>query len=1087
MKATWTEFNPAAPPIRKPLAEIENRPATLPPHIQPDHWQEWVENSAVDPGITKLNVISLDGAAALDRLFYSPRLPRLNNGRVSSGLLKTYAPLEDGGWWVDCLDPLNDWQPQEWSQFKPDNPRWSEKQGKPVKYDPPPKTQTRCYYLRVTPAVWHNIAQRYGVPMPGNIRITQDGEALGFWDWLQTHPEIPLFVTEGSKKAGAILTAGFAAVALPGVWNGRRVDSDGASLHPDLRPFAMDQRPITFAFDRDRNPRTIKQVGLALIKMGKCFETLDCAVKVLQLPALDDSGKTGADDLLKTLGVKAFEAACSEAIELGHFTWLHHHRQRLTLTPTVTLNVPDLSNIGLQLPDEGIIGLASAKGTGKTKLLKQATSSAEKVILLTHRKCLGRGLTQRLDLTWREDADKIQGRWFNEAGFTDRIGLCVDSLLSINPEQCRGCTLVIDEACQVIAHLLLSSTCQKDGKRPALLGRLHWLTQVASRVVLADADLDDGTLHYFQTLRGGDRPLYLVRNDYQPPGYPVRFIQSPGDSAILQELLADAKSGLKLFIATDSKLTANRIAASLESLQATVISSDTSGTPDAIDYVERINERCLESQVLVVTPSLATGTSIEVDHFDKVYGLFYGVVTDADCAQSLARVRAPIPRTVWSQTRGNNFCRLGPSIYPRELKDILQTRFEKEASLIRCSLNPDYAQTLERISWETNPHLERWADINATTNRAMHDFRNNLRYRLMAEGHLVKAVNLEPDEAMRDQQRQLKQQLKQNTYEAIAQARQLTPEEAADFSSRDDLSLEDRQALERYRLADFYCLEDVTAEQVKADRNGQRRIQVSRLEFLLFDRLARAKDTKSIERQAYWKAGLWPPDISTSLLERHTRSLIGLTDFLVPGQPFTVEQLQPLGEFARKNRTEIKLLLGVNIPPDPEQANDVWIFKRLFAQLGLKTTSDGRGEDKRSWIDRESWEAMQGTLSRRLSRHLETGPLHNSVSTSDTKSGNSVSDVDTNLSSPQEYDQILQGVAPNSIAMIQNQLLPPSTLSSPPPAQQGSVVSWTGRIGAWIVEAVVDGYATVRRTATAFASNLLWTVPTQELRPLNPD
>ena len=1053
-----------------------SEPDCNPPHIQPHHWQEWANDSAVDPGITKLNLISLDGTAALDRLFYSPRLPRLNNGRVSTGLLRTYAPLEDGGWWVDCLDPLNDWQPQEWSQFKPDNPRWSEKQGKPVKYDPPPKTQTRCYYLRVTLAVWHAIAQRYGVPMPDNIKLTQDGEALGFWEWLRAHPEIPLFVTEGSKKAGAILTAGFAAVALPGVWNGRRVDPDGSTLHPDLQPFATHQRPIYFAFDRDRKRKTVKHVGLALIKMGKCFEALDCPVRVMQFPALDDSGKTGADDLLKALGVEAFESACSEAIELGYFSWLHHHQQRLTLPPSVTRNVPDLSEVGLRLDDEGIIGIASAKGTGKTKLLKQATSSADKVVLLTHRKCLGRGLAKRLDLTWKEDADKVEGRWFSESGYTDRIALCVDSLLSLNPDSFAGCTLVIDEVCQVVAHLILSATCQKDGKRPALLARLNWLVRIAGRVIVADADLDDSTLNYLRTLRGGDKPPYLVRNDFQPTGYPVRFIVSKGDSAIFSELLEDASKGLNLFVATDCKLTANRLKTSLPNIQVNVISSDTSGTPDAIDYVENINERCRGSQVLAVTPSLATGTSIEVDHFDKVYGLFYGVVSDADIAQSLARVRAPIPRVVWSLPRGNNFSRLGHSTYPHQLKETLKTRFEREASLIRSSLNPDIAPTLEQFSWDDNPHLQLWAQINATTNRAMHELRDNVRYRLMTEGHPVEVVNLEPDEVTRDRQREIKQQLKQGEREAIASARELNPTEISELSGRDDLPLEDRQALERARIADFYCVEAVTPEIVEADKRGLARLQVLRLECLLFEQMAKAKDSKGIERQAYWKSGLWVPDIPMSLLERNTRSLMGLTDFLVPGQPYRKEDLEPLGEFARDNREAIKTLLGVSIPEDPELANDTWIFKRLFAQVGLKTQSKGTGDEKVSWIDAESWEAMRAILSRRLKRHLESGPL-----------ANSVSDVDTKQDTPPSYmTKYRGGIAPNGIDLIQDRLLPSFAYPPAPPAQQGSVVSWTGRIGAWMVEAVVDGYATVRRTATTFASNLLWTVPIRELRPLNP-
>jgi len=68
---------------------------------------------------------------------------------------------------------------------------------------------------------------------------------------------------------------------------------------------------------------------------------------------------------------------------------------------------------------------------------------------------------------------------------------------------------------------------------------------------------------------------------------------------------------------------------------------------------------------------MATGVSIEVEHFDKVYGLFYGTVTDADAAQALSRVRANIPRVVWCATVGKNFSKVSKSESPFQLKQAL--------------------------------------------------------------------------------------------------------------------------------------------------------------------------------------------------------------------------------------------------------------------------------------------------------------------------------------------------------------------------------------------------------------------------------
>jgi hypothetical protein len=141
---------------------IENQYLIEPNHIKQPHWKEWVTDSGVDPFITSLNIVSLEGLAIYDRLFVSDSLPRQNTGVVSSTIYKKYFPLENGGWWCNGVDVLGDFEPELWGQFKGDTPRKQflskgfgklpfgpstkaqgrQAQGSPetktVKYDPPP-------------------------------------------------------------------------------------------------------------------------------------------------------------------------------------------------------------------------------------------------------------------------------------------------------------------------------------------------------------------------------------------------------------------------------------------------------------------------------------------------------------------------------------------------------------------------------------------------------------------------------------------------------------------------------------------------------------------------------------------------------------------------------------------------------------------------------------------------------------------------------------------------------------------------------------------------------------------------------------
>ena len=118
----------------------------------------------------------------------------------------------------------------------------------------------------------------------------------------------------------------------------------------------------------------------------------------------------------------------------------------------------------LQQTTAGIIGVRAPKGFGKTKALEQALAGCPQVLAVTHRRSLGAAMASRLGLVWRNDTDTALGRTLLANGevldgLPPRYCLCVDSLLAIRPEQYKGAVLVLDEAEQVLGHLLTSSTC----------------------------------------------------------------------------------------------------------------------------------------------------------------------------------------------------------------------------------------------------------------------------------------------------------------------------------------------------------------------------------------------------------------------------------------------------------------------------------------------------------------------------------------------------------------------------------------------------------------------------------------------------
>jgi hypothetical protein len=163
------------------------------------------------------------------------------------------------------LVPMRDKHGQVWGyQYRPDNPRINSA-GKPIKYETP-------------------TGQRNGIDVPASVGPKLDD------------PTVPLWVTEGSKKADAAACSGLACTALPGVWSWRGTNTMGGKVAvPDWHDIALNGRQVVLAFDSDAmSKRTVRQ---ALDQLAGYLATKGATVRYLHLPDNDD-GKTGLDDYL---------------------------------------------------------------------------------------------------------------------------------------------------------------------------------------------------------------------------------------------------------------------------------------------------------------------------------------------------------------------------------------------------------------------------------------------------------------------------------------------------------------------------------------------------------------------------------------------------------------------------------------------------------------------------------------------------------------------------------------------------------------------------------------------------------------------
>jgi len=159
-------------------------------------------------------------------------------------------------------------------QFRPDHPRMSGR-GKPVKYESPAGSSNR---LDCPPRCQKTI---------GN-------------------PQVPLWITEGSKKADALASKGACAISVTGVWGFKGKNQfGGITFLTDWDYVALKNRTVYLAFDSDIV--TKEPVRKALEHIGEHLKRKGATVQIIQLPQLEGQDKTGIDDYLLRYSLKDAE------------------------------------------------------------------------------------------------------------------------------------------------------------------------------------------------------------------------------------------------------------------------------------------------------------------------------------------------------------------------------------------------------------------------------------------------------------------------------------------------------------------------------------------------------------------------------------------------------------------------------------------------------------------------------------------------------------------------------------------------------------------------------------------------------------
>ncbi|MGF2037314.1 MAG: plasmid replication protein, CyRepA1 family [Nostoc sp. CmiVER01] len=944
------------------------------------HLQEWL-NSRVDEEIFHLNVRSLYGTLPYEYLLYSPKISRRNDGRLRDRDLKKYQHIELGGWWCNGVDPLNNYALMMWGCFKPDHPRRDrQKIHKFIKYEHPYRDETRAFFLLVPNRIWVKVSNRSGIP------ITEEDlqHPGGFWYWVWRH-NVPVTIVEGVKKAGALLTAGYAAIAIPGVNAGYRTPQEedkgqGAGgrgenlspllpapcspaypigkpfLIPDLKHFATQGRIVNICFDQDNKPETVQRVRTAISRMGRLLVNEGCEVRVIDLPL---GAEKGVDDFIVAHGQPAFDALYNTAVALE--LWEIKLFTLLTYPPAIALNQRFLGQ--LLVPEgEKLIILKAPKGTGKTEWLATEVAKAHdqerRVLIITHRIQLGEALCNRFGVNYVTEVRT------NETGTLLGYGVCVDSLhqesqARFNPNDWANDVIIIDECDQVFWHLLNSGT-EVQKRRVSVLKNLKQLVQNVlgssqGKIYLSSADVSDTDVKYVLSLAGEYRvnPFVIVNNYRHIAGNCYNYSGSNPKNLIATLDKAIAKGGHHLLCCSAQKAKSKWGTQALEErfrrkfphLRILRIDSESVADPShaAFGCIAHLNEILTQYDLVIASPSLETGVSIDIrGHFDGVWGIFQGVQPVNSVRQMLARVRETVDRHIWVREWGMSVVGNGSTTIGGLLRS-QHVATQANIALLSAADNDDYSFVDQNFQPES---LQTWGKRGSVINVEMRRYRESVLAGLVEDGYtVIDASDADDDESgvVIESVKAASVELYAAECKAIANSDELSPTEFKKLQDKRAKTKTERHQQRKAELSRRYEI-DVTPDLVEKDDDGwypQLRMHYYLTlgrEFLTKRDAKRAKAQLELGENSIWK-----PDFNKGQLLPGVLLLenLNLLQFLTPDVQLrgTDDKMMEFKALAVVHRHVIKNYLNVSIS---EKLTPVAIAQKLLAKIDLKLDYVGR-------------------------------------------------------------------------------------------------------------------------------------------------
>ncbi|NRA63768.1 MAG: toprim domain-containing protein [Pseudobacteriovorax sp.] len=465
------------------------------------------------------------------------------------------------------------------------------------------------------------------------------------------------------------------------------------------------------------------------------------------------------------------------------------------------------------------------------------------------------------------------------------------------------------------------------------------------KFLAAEATISDAYLEQVKKMAPDCEIAYIECN--YPADAWVRKKLKFTDAAleIIVEIEKSIAKDEKVFVSTDTKAAAKKLIRHIKHLHPNVRELLVCKSPETVkaaqDFCKNPNEEAQKYDLVICTPKVSSGVSITTGYFDRMFGIFTGVVSPVDLMQMLGRVRAAENWHVSIDEikRFRNFGSRAPAYGKLGAAMSEYTEFCEDMEEIKLSMRDNYLVTalsiLEVNGWE----IEK------------------------SEGY-----GKNPDKGLKKLWRQLGEEVKKDRVEKVGLQPELTEKGAQRLQRLPEISFEDECALVAHEIRTKMGYEPNERTITFRDKGGLD--WIANLESAKTDDKSIGKFER-IEERSVDTYHRYFPKHRKEIFWKVVESL-GLDKGL--GGEWNRMEGRAARDYLFDNADVANLLFPATINPERPGTQPLSALRRFFSHFGLRI--DTRRSHGRTYckINPESLAEMNGYLAARKKLGVETIP-----------------------------------------------------------------------------------------------------------------